>query len=384
VHPSAMDVEALGGARVDLKVVQGGPPYRGPLATARGVAEMFRIRALLLKAVPKYEAHFAALHRDRGPIGLRGVARGVGDYLSQWEQFPSGIRLRSESVCRALAVRPDRLLTYLVGGNVYSEEGDAIARGIEGDQLHWIADDAFLFRPDDEGLWLWKNGETARLLKHAPDQFSYSPVALNGDSGTISITSQRGLYVGNFMLRFQHQYTTIESYLSPHPTLRQYASVSFGYWPGERNQEPEDFLVEYAVVDAASLRDIANPSGYAFQPDPKAQHVQRIRRHGTSIEGSRYRLEELMVFGGAGALKLEMGKVLLLRKGTEYMAIRPVRWDVQVRHIEKYYHELGANTDDRGRYIVLGTCNCYHPATAGFRPRILLEWKWWPPDEGPH
>ncbi len=223
--------------------------------------------------------------------------------------------------CRSLAWKPDGSLTYLSNGKVFSISGNRIlegikesgvkhigsyngkfadfripmrnvfeiepelvAYGIDGDRLHWVTNDTFLFR-DEEGrlknICSWHQERIERLCQ-APEEFSYCDQPPLGFSGTIpNIASSKdrvevGLtfFVGSIETRWDnHQRTSV--------------SIRIGTRP---NQE----VLSFAFPTETNLEDIRNPAKYDY-----------------FVRNEPYVI-------------VPLSQIILLRLGERYAAIKPL------------------------------------------------------------
>ena len=325
-----------------IKVPGKGPKKRTQLIRVKQLDRDHRmISALALRMDPQGEPKIALLYKDAstekwGPIGIESRSRDLSG---------SKIPLQKEFFaknCQGFKGRPDGIITWLFDEKVYSEDGKVIAQGIRGSNFSWITNDSFIFRSRDRALYLWKQGKQKKLLNFVPKQFSYcfrSPAATSGKN---VLRWNGDFYLGDF--EFSH--CTISRYGRTR-IFKDDAGKLFCHFLYRARSLPREKLVipgrtGYLLIPKTGLKDIPDPSQYQY-----TEHIARKR------------------------INLPMNQILLLRKGKKYLTIKLIEAGHGTVPCQKYYHKLGANTDEKGSFIVL-----FFPRS--LRPKLLYEWKYWP------
>jgi len=287
----------------------------------------------------------------------QAIYRYVLGSRGRWESARRKTQIQGEA-CRGLVVKPDGTLTYLSGTSVYSESGEVIAGDIDGMCVQWVDDDTFIFRGKDGALYSWENGERKRLLDYVPEQFCYTPVPVSGSSGTFTTPWEGDFWLGNLWFRWHWPY---RSSMRPNISWAKYANFRV-------KGAKEEF--EYAFVDPADAEDrvrlsqeqysaftlrYVDPGKIVYSPDtPKY-----IKEHDKNTR----RIVPL-------DLKFPLDKVLVIRKGNEYLTMKVVNAGYPWVHVGKIYHESGGNKDGAGRFVDI----YYLPSDA---PHLTLEWRRW-------
>ncbi len=135
------------------------------------------VPGFIQQLIPAPQKYRNIIEIDKDRIGAQwsgkpGISRITGGLYKFTYSVDISVRKRD---CGGLAWKPDRTLTYLRDGKIYSINGD-VFRGIpkiNGDNLHWITDNSFLFRGYDGALYGWENNRSKKLLNSVPEKFSY-------------------------------------------------------------------------------------------------------------------------------------------------------------------------------------------------------------------
>ena len=257
--------------------------------------------------------------------------------------------------CEGLAWKPDGSLTYLTEGKVFSIDGNEIrqgieksgvtdafyplanvlnirgvlvAEGIQGDQLHWVSDDTFLFRGKDKVLYCWRQGKVERLLSPVPDEFSFCDVPpLN----FLTVASGKKKFEDEFL------------------SNRYIGNIKI-FWGGAGVVQPllkienikEHEGLEFAFPTEANIEDIKDPSEYEYE------------------KLSQLATEKFN-------LQVYLNQILLLRLKGKYTAIKPVEFERKYKSVAEM--PKGLRTGPGGWQGWQGPLPFWKSAT--------VEWKYW-------
>ena len=101
----------------------------------------------------------------------------------------SGEEISAGIEASGIANPPDRRGPPVPIANVFSIKPTLVANGIEGYDIWWVSNDAFIFRGADGGLYTWEKGETELILKSVPAEFSYCNPTADMNAQTLATAS---------------------------------------------------------------------------------------------------------------------------------------------------------------------------------------------------
>jgi len=266
--------------------------------------------------------------------------------------------------CEGLAWRPDGTITVMSKGTLYSEDGRVITRGIKGNNLCWITNKSFIFRGIDKALYSWEEGKGKKLLDSVPEEFSYccrSPLA----DENIAAANKEAEGENKAKPGIDFRIGAIKTGLEKRNRESIYLRIvvpELDPWGIPQGQKQ----LKFALTDETRIEDIKDPTQYDYKTFQPKKNQGRNR---------------------ATCLAVSLNKIILLREGSRYAAIKPTELQQLIHKGKPVY--LGSSI----RITARGKAAAEHAkkirlaeAVERLRQRnlspqwewIVYEWKYWP------
>ena len=232
---------------------------------------------------------------------------------------------------------PTTILPAVPVNNVLRVKTEVVAEGINGDRLHWVTDDTFLFRRKDysqRDICSWKGGKV-EIICPAPAEFSYCDRAPFGITGPLAGKDKSELGNGAFKKDY---------YLSIGGIRIHWDGQTSDYvriWIGEEDGE-------YALTPTTKIEDLSDPSKYTY------------RKAKTD--------------GKPPSVTIKLDQILLLRSGNKYVAIKPVELEHRYKSVDDMEPELKKSWTKGPAPLVKALKESPPPIFKS----LTYEWKYWP------
>lgn len=142
--------------------------------------------------------------------------------------------------------------------NVFTIDSELVAEGIDGDRLHWVTNDTFLFRGKEgslKNICFWHQGKIEKLCS-SPGEFSYCdqpPFGLNSVVSGKNSVFEREFFIGS-----------IKVVWAGNNKYFLYVHVGKLHKQAGKKQIEYQKALEYTFPTETNLKDIKNPSKYNY------------------------------------------------------------------------------------------------------------------------
>ncbi|MEK7658528.1 MAG: hypothetical protein AAB352_01525 [Patescibacteria group bacterium] len=248
-------------------------------------------------------------------------------FLLDGEQIKNGIKNSG------LVKHPKYSFRNLPVNNVFPIQPKTIITEIKGSKYHWISNNAFIFRDEKGILRLWDGGgELSMLLDFVPEAFFYcNPLGLKANmpmvssgktpdsllqsvSGKNKLPANQNIWPSFSAFTVGSIKTGWRGSIGPIPSSPNGAITIF--LETEEAKNSGQGLLLFALIDETDISKITDPSKYEFKG---------LNQTGFSDSKGKS-LPQVLV---------PVKKIIVLRIGNTYAAIKPVEIDMDMSPLNK-------------------------------------------------
>ena len=224
--------------------------------------------------------------------------------------------------CQGLAWKPDKTVTHLTNGTLYSETGEVVAKGIQGEKVCWISNETFVFRGRDSKLYLWNQGHGKKILDFVPESFSYtrrSPFDKEEEVVAKEINSSQEKEIFKTQEISSFEFPIVMGNINVKMGIRDPKTMRI--WIGALKDQGQ---LDFVSVPVASVKDIKDPAAYEYKrllmQMLSYEKVGDLPYLGRNPSG--HKNDPKLLCPTAPCISLKINQVILLRMVNRYAAIK--------------------------------------------------------------